>query len=264
MKKIINKLILVLAVGTFFTACEENAIPELTVPLNTDQVAQAKFFFHADDAPSVNVFMNGDKVSSVASSTAGAEQGSAYGSVFPSNAYAVVPTGTVEISVRDLEGNDLASSQATISSGNSYSVYLVGNEGSYEVFAMEDNLPAANNDKIFWRFVNTMAEIPFEVNAYAVRAAVPETDNSPAEPARVISLGSNIGFKEGGEYVQLDPGSYAFKIFDATSDYDPLTSTPFIQHSLALATLGRVYTTQIRGTYSEPIGTGKIDYWRDR
>src|SRR5690606_28001296 len=106
MKKIINKLIFVLAIGTFLTACEENAIPELTVPLNADQVAQAKFFFHADDAPSVNVFINGEKVSSVASTTAGAEQGSAYRSVFPSNAYAVVPTGNADISVRDLEGNE--------------------------------------------------------------------------------------------------------------------------------------------------------------
>lgn len=264
MKKIINKLIIVLAVGTFFTACEENAIPELTVPLNTDQAAQAKFFFHADDAPSVNVFINGEKVSAVASTTAGDEQGSAYRSVFPSNAYAMVPTGSVEIRVKDLDGNELATAQANMTAGSNYSVYLVGNEGSYEVFAMEDNLPPANNDKIFWRFVNTMAEIPFDVNAYAVRAAVPATDTSPAEPARVISLGSNIGFKEGGEYVQLDPGSYTFKIFDATSDYDPLTSTPFIQHALAVATLGRVYTTQIRGTYSDPIGTGKIDYWRDR
>jgi len=46
-----------------------------------------------------------------------------------------------------------------------------------------------------------MAEIPFTVDAYAVRDAVPETDDAPAQPAQVISLGMNIDFKEGGDYV---------------------------------------------------------------
>lgn len=264
MKKIVNYLILIFATGALFTGCEENAIPELTVPLDLDKVALAKFFFHADDAPSVNIFVNDEKVSAEGSNNDDEEQGSSYKDVFPSNAYAILPTGNVEISARDLDGNEIAATQATLTAGNNYSVYLVGTEGSYQVFTLEDNLPEANSDKIFWRFVNTMTDIPFSVDAYAIRAAVPETEDAPAEPAKVISLGSDIGFEEGGEYTELEPGRYTFKMFDSTSDYDPLTSTPFIQHSLTLASLGRVYTTQIRGTYSEPIGSGKIDYWRDR
>lgn len=263
MRALLNKIILVVFAGVFLTGCEENAIPELTVPLE-ENLTQGKFFFHAQEAPSVNFYIQGEKITAVNSSTDDEVEGSDYGSVYPSNAYAVLPSGSVEIVARDLDGNEVASTQATLSEGTNYSIYLVGTPGNFEVFVMEDNLPPDDRQSIYWRFVNTMAEIPFPVDAYAVRAAVPATEEKPAQEAQVIPLGKNIEFKEGGEYVQLQPGSYTFKIFDATMEYDPLTSTPFIQHSLALASLGRVYTTQIRGTYSEPVGSGKIDYWRDR
>lgn len=264
MKKIIKRLILVLIAGAFLSGCDKNAIPEVADPLDSDQVAQAKFFFHSDDAPSVNFFINNEKVSAVGSNNDDEEQGSKYKSVFPSNAYALVPSGSVDISAMDVTGAEIAFTQATLSPGKNYSIYLVGNEGSYEVFTMEDNLPTSDNNKIYWRFVNTMAEIPFTVDAYAVRAAVPETDDAPAEAAQVIPLGMDFDFKEGGEYVELIPGRYTFKVFNSTVDYDPLTSSSFLSHTLTVGSLGRIYTTQIRGTYSVPIGSGKIDYWRDR
>lgn len=264
MKNNINKLILVLTVGLFLNACDKNDIPEVAEILDTDQVAQAKFFFHADDAPSANFFINNEKVSAIGSNTDDEEQGSDYKRVFPSNAYAVVPSGSVAISAMALGGGEIAAAQATLAPGKNYSVYLVGNEGSYEVFTMEDMLPSSDNSKIYWRFVNTMAEIPFSVDAYAVRAAVPATDDTTAEDAMVIPLGMDFNFKEGGDYVELIPGRYTFKIFNSTMDYDPLTSSSFLSHTLTVGSLGRIYTTQIRGTYSDPIGSGKIDYWRDR
>lgn len=263
MRKILNKIVLLAAAGIFFTGCEENAIPELTTPVTQD-VAKAKFFFHAEGAPSANFYFDNDKVSAVGSTTAGAEQGSAYRAVFPSNAYAVVPSGNVDINARDLQGNEFASTQANLSTGSNYSVYLVGTTDEYEVFVMEDKLPADDPVKIYWRFVNTMANMPFTVDAYAVKAAVPATETTPAQPAIAVPLGMDIDFKEGGEYVELQPGNYTFKIFNSTLEYDPLTSTPYLQHTVNVATLGRTYTTQIRGTYTVPPGTGKIDFWRDR
>lgn len=264
MKKIINRLIFILIAGAFLSGCDKNAIPELTVPLDSDQVAQAKFFFHSDDAPSANFFINNEKVSAAGSNSDDEEQGDDYKNVYPSHAYAIVPSGSVDISVMDIAGGEIAFTQATLSPGKNYSVYLVGNDGSYKVFVMEDNLPKSDNSKIYWRFVNTMAEIPFTVDAYAVRAAVPETDDAPAEAAQVIPLGMDFDFKEGGEYVELIPGRYTFKVFNSTDDYDVLTSSSFLEHTLTVGSLGRIYTTQIRGTYSDPIGSGKIDYWRDR
>ncbi len=244
------------------TGCEENAIPELAQPI-TGEMTKAKFFFHANDVTQANFYFGDTKVTAAGSTTAGDPQGSAYRAVYPSNAYAIVPSGNHTIRAVDTSGTELASTQATLSSGSNYSVYLVG-FGDHEVFVMEDNLPADDNVKIYWRFVHTMAEVPFTVDVYAVRATVPATDTDAEEPARAVLLGSDIDFKEGGEYVELEPGNYTFKVFDSTSDYDPLTSAPFLSHTVNLATLGRSYTTQIRGTYSEPIGAGKIDFWRDR
>lgn len=262
MKNIINRIILTIAAGLVLTGCEENAIPELTVPI-TGEMTKAKFFFHSDDAPPANFYFGDTKVSAAGSTTAGDPQGSAYKAVYPSNAYAVIPSGSTTIRALDMDMNELAATQATLKAGSNYSVYLVGN-GDHEVFVLEDLLPADDNVKIYWRFVHTMANVPFTVDVYAVRAAVPATETAAAQPARAILLGSDIDFKEGGDYVELEPGNYTFKVFNSTLDFDPLTSTPFIQHSVNVGTLGRTYTTQIRGTYSDPIGSGKIDFWRDR
>lgn len=262
MKNIFTKIILILAAGMFFTACEENAIPELTEPVAEDATL-VKFFFHAEEAPSANFYFDNRKVTATNSSTDDEEKGFDYRGVFPSNAYAIVPSGSFDVSVRDLEQNELAFSQESFAVGTNYSAYLVGTAENLEVFVMEDNLPQDDPVKINWRFVNTMAEMPFAVDAYAVRAAVSETEDSPAQEVEVVTLGTGIDFKEGGEYMELKPGNYTFKVFESGSDYDPETSTPYLQHTVNLASLGRTYTTQIRGTYSEE-PSGNIDFWRDR
>lgn len=263
MRNILSRVFLVVAAGMFFTACEENAIPELTEPVANDATF-AKFFFHAEDAPSANFYFDNDKVSAVNSSTSDEEQGSAFRAVYPSNAYALVPSGSFEINVQDLESNEIAFTQETLSAGENYSIYLVGTAENEEIFVMEDDLPADDPVKIYWRFVNTMADMPFDVDVYAVRGAVPETEDSPAQEARAVELGTGVGFKEGGEYHELEPGSYAFKVFESGSEYDPITSTPYLQHTVNLATRGRTYTTQIKGTYTETPGSTKIGFWRDR
>ncbi|WP_424492762.1 DUF4397 domain-containing protein [Salinimicrobium sp. GXAS 041] len=262
MKNIFNKLLYVLAIGVFFLSCEENAIPELTVPVNEESTF-VKFFFHAEDAPEANFYLDDKKITGVNTDEEEVE-GLDFGGVYPTNAYALVPSGNFEMRAVDIDMNEVAFTQASFEQGENYSVYLVGTSENYEVAVLEDNLPADHPQNIYWRFVHTMANLPFEVDAYAVRAAVPETENSPAEEAQVIELGNSIGFTEGGEYQLLEPGRYDFKIFESGSEYDPVESTPFIQHSVTVGTRGRAYTTQIRGTYSEETTSGKIDFWRDR
>lgn len=262
MKNIFNKLLLVLATGVFFISCEENAIPELTEPVDENSTF-AKFFFHAEEAPEANFYFNEEKLTGVNTSEEEVE-GLDFGGVYPTNAYALVPSGTFEARAVDTSMIEIAVTQATFEEGQNYSVYLVGTPGNFDVAVMEDNLPPDHPQNIYWRFVHTMADVPFEVDAYAVRAAVPETEDSPAEEVQVIELGNSIGFTEGGEYQLLEPGRYTFKVFESGSEYDPVESEPFIQHSVTVGTRGRTYTTQIRGTYSEETTSGKIDFWRDR
>lgn len=272
MRKILNKALVFLVAGLMLSACEKNAIPEITVPL-TDNGAQMKFFFHVENAPRANFYLDSEKVTAVAPHADGTVLGNAYGSVYPSNAYVLVPAGNFTMSAIDTvsatggSADVLASAPVSLENGKKYSAYLVGTTDQYETFITEDKLPPADNTKIWWRFMNTMANIPFAVDVYAVRAAIPAVGDKPAEEVEVLSLGKNLAFKQHGEYVQLKPGSYTFKVFPAGTEYgdpaDPKAKT-FIQQTIALASLGRVYTTQIRGTYTETSKSTQIDYWRER
>lgn len=262
MRKTFNTLI-ILAVSLIFSACEENAIPEVTenVP---EAATYVKIFFHAQDAPNVNFYFDDKKVSSIASSTTDEVRGNAYATVFPSNAYAMIPAGTFNVSARDIEGNTVVANSLSFAADTHYSLYLVGTMDNYEIFLLEDDLPAPDHVKIYWRFVNSMTAIPFAVDAYAVKAAVPATETAPAQPAQVIALGNGIAFKQAGDYKELQPGKYNFRIFESGTDYQVETSTPYIQNTVTLASKGRVYSTQIRGTYAPTPTSKNIDYWRER
>lgn len=269
MKNLLNKTLVFVAAGLLFGACEKNAILELTEPVK--EGAHVKFFFHVEGAPGSNFYLDSEKVTAVPSSKDDDVLGNLYGSAYPSNAYALLPTGNYTLSAIDTistsgsgSADVLATANVSLQANQYYSAYLVGTSENYEVFLTEDNLPADDPVKIYWRFMNTMAEMPFTVDVYAVRAPVPETDDSPAEEEEIITLGTNLGFKEHGEYKELRPGAYIFKVFASDTDYDPSTSKPYLQHNVTLASLGRTYTTQIRGTYAETPKTSNIGFWRDR
>lgn len=256
-----------MAAGFLLGACEKNAIPEVTEPVQDG--AYVKFFFQVEGAPRANFYLDSKKVTGVAPTTTDIVLGNLYGSVYPSNAYALVPAGSFNMSAIDTvagagTADVLASTSVSLANNKHYSAYLAGTPESYEVFMVEDNLPPADYTKIWWRFMNTMANMPFAVDAYAVRSAVPATDTKPAEPVEVYELGKGLDFKEHGPYVELKPGTYTYKVFASGTEYDPATSTSYIQQSFAIASLGRVYTTQIRGTYAEKPKAAQIDYWRER
>ncbi|MBF8963623.1 DUF4397 domain-containing protein [Pontibacter sp. FD36] len=268
MRKILNRAMLFIGASLMLAACEKNEIPEVAKPVG--EGTYVKFFFHAQDAPRSNFYLDNNKVTGVAPTTAGQVLGNAYASVYPSNAYALLPAGSYSMSVIDTvttgkgTADVLASTSVNLANNKFYSAYLVGTKPNFDAFVIEDELPPADNTKIWWRFVNTMANIPFAVDAYAVRAAIPATDNSPAEPMEIVELGKNIDFKGYSQYVELKRGVYTFKVFPSGTEYDPATTPAFIQNSVTLASLGRVYSTQIRGTYAEKPATSNIDYWRER
>ena len=132
MKKTFNKILILCAVALVVTACDENAIPELTEPVADDSTF-VKFFLNSDDAPVVNFYFDDKKVSAVSSSTDDEVKGNAYGTVFPSNAYALISAGSFNINAKDLEGNIVATKSFTFENDKHYSAYLLGAEESYEI-----------------------------------------------------------------------------------------------------------------------------------
>lgn len=245
------------------TSCDENAIPETTESI-PDGAVYVKFFFNVEDAPTANFYFDDEKISAVNESSDSLVQGSDYGTVFPSNAYAITSSGNRNVTARDLDQNQIASASKEFDSENNYSIYLLGTVDDYDIFVLQDELPPVERNKIYWRFVNVMVNIPFAVDAYAVLDGVPASGNNPAQPVQVISLGNGIDYKKAGIYTELETGNYTFKVFDSSSDYDPETSEPYLQNTVNVSSKGRVYSTQIRGVYSETPSTSNIDYWRER
>lgn len=255
----INKILSLFVLAFVFNSCNENAIPIVTEPIS-ENASFGKFFFYMPDAPDANFYFGDTKISSTSSSVDGEVKGRKYKSIFPSNAYALVPTGNSNVNVRDLDGNALVTKDLNFEANKHYSIFLLG-DTTADLFQLEDALPPVDIDNIYWRFVNTLTNIPFPVDAYAVRAEVAATDDTPYEPVEVIPLGTNINYKEAGEYIALKTGKYKIRVFENGTTYDPETSDSFIEHRVTLVSENRVYSTQIRGVYPDSNG---IDYWRER
>jgi hypothetical protein len=267
-------------------ACEKNELPEITDPYDASKEAKVKFFFHVEGAPAAAFYLNDTKVTAIAPLTtgvnAGKPRGQGFGTIYPNNNYAEIPTGKFTMRVVDVDAStaagklvELTSKEVTLEPNTYYSAYFVGvpavgtTAATYEIHVAKDNQPPLDYDKVWWRFAHTMAGTPpgFKVDAYAVKAKIAATATKPEVPAVIIPLGMNLEFKQQGDYVQLPVvGTYDFKVYQSGTVYNPETSTPFISHSLGITSshFGRVYTTQIRGTYSATVKTGKIDYWRER
>ncbi|RNI32339.1 DUF4397 domain-containing protein [Rufibacter immobilis] len=291
MRYILTRTFALLAAVIMLGACEKNELPEITEAYNVSTKAKVKFFFHSQGAPAAAFYVNDVKVTAIApvatGATAGQLRGQGFGTVFPNNNYAEVDAGSFKMRVIDVEASktagqlvELTAKEITLEPATFYSAYFVGvpatatSPATYEIHLARDNQPVSDFSKVWWRFVNTMAEAPFKVDAYAVKAKVPATATAPEVPAVIVPLGMNLDYKQQGDYVQLPVvGTWVFKVYPSGTTYDPETSAPYISHSLAVTNshFGRVYTTQIRGKYEAPVPpsitpvtTGKIDYWRER
>jgi hypothetical protein len=112
------------------TACDKNAvqIDSITAPVSGSRV---KFFNFGINAPSVNFYANGNKVTAV-NSTTGAEltTGVAYGGVGAGGFYTAITPGAATFQGRITATVDkdlpIAAITGTIAEGKAYSVYLSG------------------------------------------------------------------------------------------------------------------------------------------
>ena len=268
MNKIYYKTFAILLLAVFLGACENNAIDEHTTPFTSG--ALIKFFTQAEGAPRVNFYLNDQRITASTPTTTNIPLGLAYGAAFPANGYVSVPTGDLTLAVMDTVTSEtkgkadlLTSTSAKLEDKVNYSAYLVGTAGNYETFVVKDNLPPDNFNQIYFRFVNTMVNLPFNVDVVAFRPAVAATATSPAVPELRIPLATNVAYKQYGDYVELPAGSYRFILYQAgtTKVY---ANYPSATTSLSLTSLGRVYSFFLRGTYAATPKTTNLDYWRER
>lgn len=227
----------VLLCAAVLTACEKNAVQEITGPLAS---ARIKFFNFGVNAPQVNFYANDTKMTAI-SSTTGAEltTGVAYGAVGSGGLYAAIAPGQYALTGKIAAATDkdlaIATVNATIADGKAYSFYVSGfyntTTKTVEAFLVEDPIPEAfdySNAQV--RFVNAIS------NANAMTLYVKNTTTGTELP-----IGSAVAYKAAGIFAPVPNG-----VYDIMTRYGG-SSTNVITRTAVSFSAGRVYTISARG-----------------
>lgn len=228
-----------LLLTAIFSACEKNAVQDITAP---EPGARIKFFNFGVNAPSVNFYAGTAKMTAVTPTTPGVEAttGVNYGGVGSSGFYSGLEPGAYDLTGRIAATVDkdlvVATLPATVEDGKSYSFYL---SGFYDAvgkssasFIVEDNFPDA--------FDFTVAQVRF---VHAISNAAPMslivTNTTTTE---VDTLGTTaIAYQTAGPFVSLPPGRYnlATRYVGGVTNIIARTNVDFVG--------GRTYTIGARG-----------------
>lgn len=240
--------------GALLTACEKNAVQDITRPEIPS--AMVRFFNFGVGAPSVNFYANTTKMTAISASTCsptptdtvqqrlcreeGRESttGVAYGGVGSGGLYAAIDPGdyTLKGTIAAATDKDLAIANlsASIQANKRYSAYLSGfyntTTKTVDGFIVEDPLPTVDHEMAHVRFVNAISNSnPMNLTA--------RDSTTKVETA----VGATVGYKEAGAFVAVAPGLYEFyaRVPGATTDLIERTGVTLVA--------GRIYTITSRG-----------------
>jgi hypothetical protein len=227
----------VLLLTVIFSACEKNAVQEITAP---EPGARVKFFNFGVNAPAVNFYAGTNKMTAI-SSTSGTEStnGVAYGAVGSGGFYGGIAPGAYDLSGRIAATDDkdlaIATLPATLEDGKAYSFYLSGfYDGvgkSSASFIVEDDFPEAFDFTVAQvRFVHAIS------NAAPMALIVTETTTGAVD-----TLGTEVAYQAAGPFVSLPPGRYnlATRYAAGVTNVIARTNVDFVG--------GRTYTIGARG-----------------
>ena len=250
----LNGMLCLMALATA-AACEKNAVQVLDDP-DAGNGANVKFFNFAVGSPSVNFYVNDQKVTAISTTgcfilddanrqdclSSGREStsGVAYGSAgHGTNAwYSDVAPGSATITGRIAAATDknlvVANAPATLAAGKFYSYYMSGiyntTTKSADAFVVEDVLPPRTFDSAYVRFVNASSTTQPMTMYVTNRTTSTET-----------AVGGPVAYKSGSQFVGIVPGSYDLATRAAGS-----TTNVFSRTQITFSA-GRVYTITARG-----------------
>ena len=233
----LHRSLALLLCAAALTACEENAVRDIT---GTDPGARIKFFNFGVNAPGVNFYANDTKMTAI-SSTTGLEStnGITYGNVGSGGLYAAIAPGQYTVSGRIAAATDkdlaISNVPVTIAAGKHYSFYQSGfyntTTKTVDGFVVEDNFPAAfDYSGAYVRFVNASA------NSQPMTLHAQRTDSANVKPV----IGGAVAYKSAGEFVKIPGGAY-----DITARL--ADGTAAITRTGVSFSAGRVYTITARG-----------------
>lgn len=236
-----HKSILLLLLAVASASCEKNAVQDITtVPSG----AAIRFFHFGVNAPGVNFYADGTKMTALLSAT-GVEltTGVVYGGagVGSTGYYSAIAPGqyTFTGKIAATTDKDLSISPVpfAITSGKYYSYYMSGfyNTGTKTVegFVVEDPIPPMDYAQTYVRFVNAISNSTPQI-LYA-RHTVTGVETA---------IGGAIAYKGAGAFTALPPGSYDLNTRASGS------STNVISRTAVSFNAGRVYTISARGDFT--------------
>lgn len=227
-----------LAIASLLAACGTKEVQNL---LSTSPQARVRFFNFGVNAPSVNFYADGTKMTAVQSTTGvEATNGIAYGGVGANGAYSTIDPGPHALTgkIAATTDKDLAIStvNTTIEDGKYYSFYMSGfyntTAKSVEGFVVEDNFPIQTDD-------STVTTVRF---VHAISNANPMTLYAKSTTTGTeAAVGAEVAYKGASAFVSLPAGVYDLSTRYTGSATNALTRT-------GVSFLGRkVYTITARG-----------------
>jgi hypothetical protein len=235
MKKTIA--IAVLLCAGALTACDENAVQDITGPLATSRV---KFFNFGVNAPGVHFYANTAKMTAI-SSTSGVESttGTVYGGVGSGGFYSAIAPGSYDLTGKIAATTDkdlvIAKVTGSLEAGKSYSFYMSGfyntTSKTVEAFVVTDDYPAAvDYSTSYVRLVNAIS------NANPMILYAKNTTTLAEVP-----VGAAVAYKGAGAFVAVPAG-----VYDISTRYSGSTTNAISRTALSFSA-GRVYTITARG-----------------
>jgi Domain of unknown function (DUF4397) len=223
--------------AALLASCGKDAIRDITAPATG---ANVKFFNFGVNAPGVNFYANGTKITAI-SSTTGTEStsGTAYGSAGNGGLYSEIAPGTYTFSGRIAATTDknlpISNLQTSVESGKFYSVYQSGFYNSaaktIDGFVLEDVFPAQMDfSAAYVRFVNAISNS----SPMTLYATNPNTGQQ-------FALGAEVPYKSGGAFTPLPNG-----VYDLGARTTGSTTNAISRTNVSLSA-GHVYTITARG-----------------
>ena len=220
------------------SACDENAVQEIAGP---EAGARIKFFNFGVNAPGVNFYADGTKMTAI-SSTTGVESttGVVYGSVGSGGFYGGIAPGTYTLTGKIAAALDkdlvIATLPGTLENGKAYSYYMSGfyntTTKASDGFLLEDGFASTiDYSMAYVRFVNAMSNAnPMQLIATSTTIAT-----------LVDTIGGVISYKGAGAFEAVSPG-----VYNLATRYAATATNAIVRTGVSFVA-GRVYTVGARG-----------------
>ncbi|MEO6732702.1 MAG: DUF4397 domain-containing protein [Ferruginibacter sp.] len=249
MKKSIYSLIITVTLG--ISGCDKiDSIPTRFTPIPATNT-NVKFLMLSPDAPQVNFFANGAKISSIAPSATNAVLGFVFPSVYPTAVgYATIPSGSIKVDTKVPDSSVVTPGAIILSTTQSfnplkfYTYAIVDSLSKISTVVVEDDPTVADPTKAYIRLANFVSNNP------SVKIEIVKTSTGTA----FSKIYPAVAFKSVSAFETLEAGSgEVYRIFLR----NPSTDVKLDSIAAFTPTNTKKYSIYARGVFGLPLTNAK-------